>query len=192
MVIESPLVSLGAALILMGGLHTVPTIALWDARAFRLLHRRLRGGLPLFRALWPLGRTPFTLVVLALTTLLHPTAGLRAAVVFAAAAALEWGVKASLRRPRPFTVIPDAEMLQPKPPHDPSFPSGDALRIWYLAAVSTIILGLPAWAAILPGGIALLVSLGRIAMGAHYPLDVLAGAGLGLLSAGFWALLLGV
>lgn len=181
---DSPLVFLGAALILTGATHIIPAIALWDARAFRGLHRRLRRWVILFQALWPLGRTPFTLAALALTLLLHPAAGLRAAVVFAAAATLEWGVKASLRRPRPFTVIPDTEMLQPKPPHDPSFPSGDALRVWFLATTLPITLGLPLWAMGMLAGLAILISLGRVAMGAHYPLDVLAGAGLGLLATG--------
>ncbi len=182
--IKSPLIALGAALILLGAMHTIPTIALWDARVFRRLHRQLRRRAPLFRALWPLGRTPFTLVALTLIALLRPTVGLRAALVFTAAATVEWGIKASLRRARPFTVIPDAEMLQPKAPHDPSFPSGDALRAWYLAATLPPALGLAPWVTAVLIGLAVMVSLGRVAMGAHYPLDVLAGAGMGLLAAG--------
>lgn len=75
-------------------------------------------------------------------------------------------------------------MAQPQKPTDPSFPSGDAFRIWYLVLIliaasgSNQVLG---FIAIL---LAVLVSLGRMILGVHYLTDVLAGAGLGFLGAG--------
>lgn len=74
-------------------------------------------------------------------------------------------------------------MLQPLKPLDPSFPSGDALRIWYLTLITAAIFSsLPFLIAAII--LAAVISLGRIMMGVHYPSDVLAGSGLGVIAAG--------
>lgn len=177
-------VYLGAILFSLAALHLYPSIALWDARLFLVLHPALRRWVQGFRILWQLGRTPFTILCLLGMTLFNVQNGIRAAIVFALIASLEWGIKRSLQRARPFSVLPNVEMEQPRPPHDASFPSGDAMRIWFLALALPAVLGLP----LLMGAgaclLALIVSLGRVALGVHYPLDVLAGIGLGTLGAG--------
>ncbi len=178
------LIALGAFLFILGFAHMSPAIALLDARLFRLLHKPLRRLSGFFQVIWHLGRTPFALATLVLLVILDLHFGLTACVGFALIVSFEWFIKRSLKRARPFTLIPDAVMNQPKEPTDPSFPSGDALRIWYLALIIPFSLALPPIFLLLTCSIALLVSLGRIAMGVHFPLDVLAGTGLGLLGVG--------
>lgn len=68
------------------------------------------------------------------------------------------------------------DRARPNDPHDRSFPSGDCL---IATAVWPHLLGV--WA--LP--IVAVVALARMVRGAHWPLDVLAGAGLGGM---LWAL----
>ena len=107
-----------------------------------------------------------------------------AAIVFAAAATIEWSIKRTFKRPRPFTLIPDAIMGQPREPKDTSFPSGDAMRIWFLALTIPFVFSLSEAYIVGTSIIALIVTLGRIAMGVHFPFDTLAGSGLGVLAAG--------
>ncbi len=176
------LAALGFVLFLAGGLYRLPHCERVDQQMFRAWHRALRGGQGLFRALWPLGTLVGGLVFVALFWL----AGYRraaAAVVLAylLTVTVERGIKNYAQRPRPFRVWPEVQMGQPKEPQDASFPSGDALRIWLVAWVSVAVLPLGwAW---LPLTLAVLVSLGRIALGVHYPCDVLAGSGLGWMAA---------
>ncbi len=184
-IVSSPLIIvLGASLFLLGIAHMSPALALLDARLFRLLHIRLLRGNPFFQVVWHLGRTPFAILCLIIFVLFDLRSGLMAAIVFAAAVTIEWSIKRSFRRPRPFTLIPDAIMAQPREPKDTSFPSGDALRIWFLALTIPWIFGLPPAYSLGTCLVALLVTLGRIALGVHYPLDTFAGAGLGILAAG--------
>ncbi|MBM3145078.1 MAG: phosphatase PAP2 family protein [Chloroflexi bacterium] len=178
------IIALGAALFLLGIAHMSPGLSLLDARLFRVIHIGLRRGNPSFRVLWHLGRTPFTLICIGIIMVYDLRSGVIAAIVFAAAASLEWSIKRTFRRPRPFTLIPDAVMAQPRQPKDASFPSGDAMRIWFLALTILWAFGLPSLVSLIACLIALIVTLGRIAMGVHFPLDTLAGSGLGLLAAG--------
>jgi undecaprenyl-diphosphatase len=178
------LISLGAIFFFSGIFHMSPAVALWDARLFRVIHNTLRRFSRDFQYFWHLGRTPFALFGLAFLLLYNLRSGLMASIVYALIVSFEWLIKRTLKRPRPFTLIPDAEMSQPKEPQDPSFPSGDALRIWYLALILPLSLGLPPTLILLSGSLALVVSLGRIAMGVHFPLDVIAGSGIGLIGAG--------
>jgi len=148
------------------------------------MHKFLRRGNPFFRVIWHLGRTPFTLICLVVFLIFNLQSGIMAVIVFAAAATLEWSIKRTLKRPRPFTVIPDASMEQPHKPKDTSFPSGDAMRIWFLAFTIPFLFALSGSFVIGTSTIALLVTLGRIALGVHFPLDTLAGTGIGLAAAG--------
>jgi len=182
--IHNSTIILGAALFLVGISHVSPRLALLDARTFRFLHAYLRRGNPFFQVLWHLGRTPFTLLCIILFMLYDLQTGTISAIVFTAAAALEWGIKRIFQRPRPFTLIPDAVMAQPRQPKDTSFPSGDAMRIWFLALTIPLMLGISSAFSIGTCFIALLVTMGRIAMGVHYPLDTIAGSGLGIVAAG--------
>ncbi len=179
---------LGEALFLLGLAHRLPRVAQGDTRLFLALHRPLaRPPWPrFFRVIWLWGTSPPTLVLLVVLALrLRPWWA--APLAYALAAGFERAVKGALRRTRPFRAVPQAALHQPRTPHDPSFPSGDALRVWFLTL--TLHLAFPGVPWLAPAVIALatLVSLGRIALGAHYPLDVLAGSGLGLLAGG-WVL----
>ena len=178
------LLLLGTALFLLGMAHMSPGLALPDARLFRFLHNGLRRGNAFFQVIWHLGRTPFTLVCLAIIVIFDLQNGISVAIVFAAAATMEWAIKRTFKRPRPYTLIPDAQMEQPHEPQDASFPSGDAMRIWFLALTIPYVFGLSTSFIIAFSIMALIVTLGRIAMGVHYPLDTLAGTGLGLLASG--------
>ncbi|MEN8172478.1 MAG: phosphatase PAP2 family protein [Chloroflexota bacterium] len=180
------MIRVGVTLFIIGLTHLIPGIALRDAQAFRYLHAHLRGFSTSFRLLWHLGRTPFALLVILLMVLLYTELGVSLAIIFVLIISFEWFIKRSLQRVRPFNLIPDTLMSQPKEPGDPSFPSGDALRIWFIALALPVTLG-ATWPLILfVSLIALLISLGRIGLGVHYPLDVVGGSGLGMLGAGIW------
>jgi undecaprenyl-diphosphatase len=186
----------GLGLFLVGLSHLHPRVNTFESLVFLALHRRLRqpAALFIFRLAWPLGKTPFTIFLLLLLFFLQDSLldGLILGLTWASAVLIERVVKLYLRRTRPFLVEPDTRMLQPRPPTDPSFPSGDALRIWFTMLALAAVLG-GTWYLVGIGIIvASCVSLGRIAMGVHYPLDVLAGSGLGILVFGIWLALIAV
>ncbi len=185
--------ALGAALFGLGWAHRWPALARSDARLCLALHRPLsRGPWPrFFRLVWLWGTSPPTLVGLVVLALrLRPWWA--APLAYALAAGAERAVKLTLRRPRPFRALPQVALHQPRTPHDPSFPSGDALRVWFLTLTLSAAFPSAPWLPPLLTALATLVSLGRIALGAHYPLDVLAGSGLGLLAGGGVLYLLGM
>ncbi len=113
--------------------------------------------------------------------------GLVVGVVFLLSALLESTIKKFVKRPRPFETITEIPVEQPRKPRDSSFPSGDCLRIWFLALTFPFIFHF-SWFLILPSLLlAVFVSFGRIGLGVHYFLDVLAGTGMGVFFAGvFW------
>ncbi|RLD06218.1 MAG: hypothetical protein DRI56_08350 [Chloroflexota bacterium] len=177
----------GIALFGIGFLHTQEKIGQIDARCFHFLYKFLNETfkVALFQRLWFLGRTPLTLACLAILTFCDWERGLVAWGVYGLAASLERGIKFLVKRPRPFASFPEnVTLLQPQRPSDFSFPSGDSLRVWFLALVipSFWEFSWPVYA--LSAGIALTVTLGRVAMGVHYPLDTISGTGLGILGAG--------
>ncbi|MCD6582336.1 MAG: phosphatase PAP2 family protein [Desulfuromusa sp.] len=139
--------------------------------------------------LWPLGKTPFLILMLCLLFFSGWSSGFQAVFFYGVIACLERLLKLLLKRQRPFSVLPAVRVLQAKQPHDPSHPSGDAMRIWYLAIVIPVAFSLPLSILLIFCLIAALVSLGRIAFGVHFPLDVIGGVGLGLLGAGLYLLL---
>ena len=74
------------------------------------------------------------------------------------------------------------------PKSGPSFPSGHVVLV---AAVGAVVWsGLPTSIVWLPGLMALLVAVGRVYVGAHNPLDVTAGLGMGMAVGGVIDLLL--
>lgn len=176
------LLSAGVALFAVGWLYHLPDMAAWDERAFLWLHRRLLPLQPFFRVLWILGTLWGILGAAVLTAgALGWRKGLALLVAYGVVVTIEVTIKKTVKRPRPFAALSGVRMAQPRAPIDPSFPSGDALRIWLIA------LALMAWLPPLWGwllfAVAVLVSLGRIALGVHHPLDVIAGTGLGMLAA---------
>jgi undecaprenyl-diphosphatase len=94
-------------------------------------------------------------------------------------------LKLAVDRPRPFV-----RYALPKPlvanPHDSSFPSGHSATSFACATVLTALAPrlAPVWVAL-----AAAVAFSRVYVGVHYPLDVIAGAGLGVLVGAAWLLL---
>ncbi len=166
---------------------------LGDARQDVLLLKRwhlLLGRKPwvtFFRLLWPLGTTPVAIFGLVLLSIHDFRLGLIASAALGTATMIEMVIKRIHPRPRPYSALIEVQMLQPTSPRDPSFPSGDALRVWYMALVVPMVVvgGGPIWQwllAVILIILAALISLGRLVFGVHYPSDVIAGAGLGLLA----------
>lgn len=83
-----------------------------------------------------------------------------------------------LDRQRPGTSQEGAVLRGDVPPEGHSFPSGHVILVAALAAVLTPVLP-RRWSA-LPWAAVGLVALGRVYVGAHNPLDVTAGLGVGL------------
>jgi len=182
----------GLVLFVTGISHRYTAVALWDAGVFRKLYNWLAPASRLFVYLWPLGTTPVAIVLIALFFIPNPDAGWITALVYLGMALMERLVKNRIRRPRPFQVIEGIAVQQPKIPQDASFPSGDAMRVWYIGLLLPAVFGLPVWVTLLTAGVAIVLSLGRIALGVHYPLDVIAGSAFGLLGSGLSLLLAGI
>ena len=159
-----------------------------DHQLFNFLHMRLSKKTSFFRTLWPIGKTPFMIAALGVLFFSGWSSGFQAILFYSIIACLERLLKLNVKRQRPFSVLPDTRMFQPRQPKDPSHPSGDALRVWYLAFIIPAAFSLPLAVLFLFCFLALLVSLGRIALGVHFPLDVIGGAGLGLIGAGLYQL----
>jgi membrane-associated phospholipid phosphatase len=98
-------------------------------------------------------------------------------------------LKQLVERGRPGQNEPGA-ILRDVPPAGLSFPSGHALVAF---AVATLLAPyLPRSWRLVAFGLALLVCVARVYLGAHNPLDVTAGAGAGLVVGGVLILVLGV
>ena len=83
-------------------------------------------------------------------------------------------------RPRPYEAHPGDAHLLLAPSPDPSFPSDHASAAY---AIAIAILLRHRKAGILALILATLVAVSRVALGTHYPTDVLGGAALGALAA---------
>ena len=110
-----------------------------------------------------------------------PVTALLAAGAFAVASVTTSAVKAASGRARPPIGDPGFSALIDLP-GDASFPSGHAATAF--AAAGVVAIRYPALRVPLLA-LAALIALSRVYLGVHYPLDVLAGAALGLLIA--WA-----
>lgn len=87
-------------------------------------------------------------------------------------------------RQRPGTSEPDAVLRGGDVPAEGmSFPSGHVILV---AAIATVVYNdIPGATLFVPFVLVALVMIGRVYVGAHNPLDVVAGAGVGLLVGGF-------
>lgn len=179
---------LALAGVLSGLAWRLPPVERLDRRLFARINagRYSTAADGLLRLLRPLG-TSWGLLGAILVILAFR--GWIGAALLLAVAALSGGAERALKlgigRMRPFDVLLDVRMRVP-PPVDPSFPSGDASRAWYIASALTFGLGLPTWFGGIAFGLAALVSFGRVRGGAHFPADVWAGSWLGLGMALLW------
>src|SRR5512135_1051424 len=119
---------------------------------------------------------------------------LRLAVALAAAILLkvwlEAVAKMFVQRDRPAETLPDVILRGQSAAHGLSFPSGHAMVIFAITAL--VAPYFEGWWRVLPWALAAAVCLSRLYLGAHFPLDVAAGAGLGMLIGGVLNLAFGV
>lgn len=98
-------------------------------------------------------------------------------------------MKQLVERGRPGQTEPGA-VLRDVPPAGLSFPSGHAIVVFAIAVL--VAPYLRGWWRAVPFALATLACVSRVYLGAHNPLDVVAGAGAGLLLGGLLTLLVGV
>ena len=177
---------LGFGLLLVGCAHLFAGVKTWETQIIRKVQGLFENKpwLLVFQEIWFFGRTPFAIVALLFLIILKWKFGAIALLVFLFTVGIENIIKKILIRPRPYTAHPDIHMLQPNSPVDPSFPSGDTLRIWYLALILPAAAGDSGLFLIASLLLAILVTLGRMVLGVHYLTDTIAGIGLGMLGAG--------
>jgi glycosyltransferase 2 family protein len=187
------LIGLGGLAALLVGMAVVRDGAVSEAEEslFRAVN-----GLPgaLYPVLWPFQQLGALAVgpLVALVALLAGRRRLALAALLATVAKLvtERAVKASVSRQRPYTSIgPDIEVRGDVALRGESFVSGHAVLVGALAGlVSPYLPGRWKWA---PWIAVALVLVARIYVGAHNPLDVVCGLGLGLAIAALLNLALG-
>jgi len=146
-------------------------------------------GLPdwLYRPLWifqQLGNLVVALVIVLLLAALlrRPKLAVAAVVAVVAKLVLERMVKAVVERSRPGTTIGDAILRGQVSAHGLSFVSGHAVITVALATALTAVV--PRRWRTLVWVLVALNGLTRIYVGAHNPLDIVGGVGLGLLIGG--------
>ena len=173
-----------------------PAIPVWEQGLFRRINR-LPGWLMV--PLWPAMQLGNLAVGAAAGLAVAWGAGNLAvalAVLFATALKLvaERLIRRKITGNLPARVRPGSSQPDPVlrggdvPDSGPSFPSGHALLIAALACVVAPVL--PTGWELIPVALMFLVMIGRVFVGAHNPLDVISGAGAGLMVGGLVASLL--
>jgi undecaprenyl-diphosphatase len=175
------MIAVGLLMIFSGLLHKNECFARWDTRIFRIIHIRLCRYAGFFQYIRPLGTGPVSILMILIMYISSWEFGVIATFSYIIAAVIERIIKLSIRRPRPYQILPKVNMGQLPEPHDPSHPSGDSFRVWFLAILFPVAFSLPGPIIVLSFLSATILSIGRIALGVHYPLDVISGTGLGFL-----------
>jgi undecaprenyl-diphosphatase len=188
------LAGLGAALFGVSAVVFKTGAVGWDQSLFRILNE-----VPAVAAsvLTPLSHLflPAAIVVVVVLAVVYGVARNRSVlplVTGAMAAGAAWllahAAKAIADRTRPYEVMADA-VLRQQPAHGTSFPSSHTAVTLAVAIALAPFLARPLAAAGI--GYAVLVGWSRVYLGVHYPLDVLAGAGIGMVVGGVIWLALG-
>jgi membrane-associated phospholipid phosphatase len=150
----------------------------WESRAATLLNRE-PGRRPLLRAPQQLG-TPWVLPgVAAVAFWRHrPHLAAAAALALPLEKALEVGTKTAMRRRRPAESPLPVELRDDAPADGPAYPSGHVAIAFAATTLLVPYVDPPVSALAAAGG--LLVGVRRVHQGAHFPLDSLGGALLGI------------
>jgi undecaprenyl-diphosphatase len=121
-----------------------------------------------------------TLPLLAIPAALFRRFRLAAALLAATGlkVSLEGAAKSLVQRGRPAETVPDVILRGKAAAHGLSFPSGHAMVIFAIATL--VVPYFQGRRKVLPWALAAAVCLSRVYLGAHFPLDVIAGAGLGV------------
>ena len=135
-----------------------------------------------------IGALPLAAAAAALLRRLRLAAALTAATLLKVS--LEDVAKIFVQRNRPAETLPDVILRGQSAAHGLSFPSGHAMVIFAIAAL--VAPYFKSRRQVLPWALAAAVCLSRLYLGAHFPLDVAAGAGLGMLIGGMLNLVFGV
>ncbi len=186
--------ALAAAGVATGLMWRNPRLAAWDTALFR----RINGfaARPVVdkavRVLRLLGTTWGLVLVAGALFVSDPSGAILLLGIAVLSGAIERALKVGVGRKRPYQELTAVVVRQNPPPADPSFPSGDASRVCYLAAALGFGLGWPPAAAAAVLLLALTVSLGRVRVGVHYPTDVWAGSWLGFGLGLMWGAILPV
>jgi len=163
----------------------------WDVSLFRILNEVPPAVASVLTPLSHLFRPAGIVIVVVLIAgfVVAWTRSVLPVAAGAVAAAVANLAKAIADRPRPYQVVADA-VLRQQPAHGTSFPSSHTA-----VTVAVVIALLPFLPRVLAGvaiAYAVLVGWSRVYLGVHYPLDVLAGAGIGMAVGGAVLLALGV
>jgi len=135
-----------------------------------------------------IGALPLVAAAAAILRRLRLAAALVAATLLKVS--LEDVAKIFVQRNRPAETLPDVILRGQSAAHGLSFPSGHAMVIF---AIATLVAPyFKSWRQVLPWALATAVCLSRLYLGAHFPLDVVAGAGLGMFIGGMLNLVFGV
>jgi undecaprenyl-diphosphatase len=166
----------------------------WDARVYRWFNE-----VPSLASsvLTPVSRLFSPLAIGIFVVLIGVYSGLRnrsllPVIVGAGSAGGAWLfanlAKVVAERARPYEIVADA-ILRQHPAHGTSFPSSHTAIA--LAVAIALVPFLPRSIGVMAIGYAVLVGWSRMYLGVHYPLDVLAGAGIGIAAASATLLIVG-
>lgn len=145
---------------------------------FRAVNRHHHPALDFFfsRIILPLGKGVVLVPVLGLLLWRRRELAWPFLLAVAIEAILVTLLKPLLDQPRPSVLLVDIRLFEDV--QRLSFPSGDTAQTFAVACVLAPAWGRRGWLTLLP--IAVLVAYGRLYLGAHFPLDVLAGAAIGI------------